>query len=143
MRLVKHRALLGAVLAPWTAPVLILVHAAITNWGWPLGQLLPLIVAGSVIGAYAGSFLVGLPVVYVLTRFGVLSLLSLSLSGGAGGVLVYYFFSTFIGVVFDPSAEFGLIKGAWGASLGAGVALVFGLIARSGTRGLDGIANAA
>ncbi len=127
----EQREAIAAVLAPLAAPVLTVVLFALPAKSLPSYHDLPGIVFPAVIVSYLGFFLVGLPVVFLLRRLRLLNLPALIVCGALSGVIVFSIFEVLLSVLLGTIEYFRLtVSGAiWGASIGAGVAALFGSIA--------------
>lgn len=121
----EQRFWLAAAMAPCVPAVLILASGFHTqSFQWTF-----LMVGLALLTGYLGFLAVGLPLVYMLRRVGLLSLPALMLSGAVFGVLVFYLFSLFLDFLLGSPASFKLMASLLGALLGFSVALSFGLIA--------------
>ena len=127
----RTKRILAAFLAPWSAPILIVLGAVIDAGGWPFHYELGLIVSISVIAAYLGLLLFGLPTLWALRRIGFENIFTITIAGAFIGAIV---FSVFL-VLF----AFGLgshivinnvLSGtSWGMGLGFVVSLTYAIIA--------------
>ena len=124
-----RRRILAAIIAPWAARLATVVFFVVQSRGWPFRSELPWILGVSAITAYVGLFAIGLPIMRALRRAGRLNLLSLTLCAVPAGVLAFYLVLRLLGFLLESSAPFELSQAIWGASHGAFVALVFGVIA--------------
>jgi hypothetical protein len=116
-------------IAPWAAPLAVVLFFVVQSRGWSFRSELPWILGVGAITGYVGLFAIGLPIMRALRRAGRLNLLSLTLCAVPAGVLAFYLFLRILGFLLESSAPFELRHAIWGASLGAFVALVFGVIA--------------
>lgn len=127
-RTTKARFIAAAALAPWAAPVVVVIVSVVAAGEWPYQREFPGIVFYSVLAAYVGLFAAGLPIVYALRRTGHLSVPVLGVAGAVAGVLILYLAMVLLGLLLNSSASFGKLQLMWGAALGFGVAIAFGLI---------------
>ena len=123
-----YRFITAATIAPWTAPLFMILFPVIQSRGWPFHYEVPFIVVASAFMSHIGLYVFGLPLTFLLRRMGWLNLISLTLGGALEGVAVFYLFGRILGHLLNSSSSFALSDGAQGASLGFGVALMYGLI---------------
>jgi len=121
-----RRLILATVFAPLIVPAVFLAFQLLSADN---RSAIFLVAFFSTATAYVGTLVIGLPVVYGLRRARMLNLLSLALAGAAGGVIMFFVFSLFLGFVLESSAPFDLLQALWGGTLGLLVSLAFGALA--------------
>lgn len=126
-----HRKVLAVLLAPLAAPALAILIPVVQSRSWPFHYEVPVIVFSATLMGYGGFFLIGLPSILLLRRFGWLNFPVLIVCGALSGIIVFNVFlvllSTLLGTAeyYRPSLSGTL----WGMTIGASVAALFGLIA--------------
>ena len=137
----RRRLVMATVFAPLIVPA---VFVAFQLFAADNYAAMFLVAFFSTATAYVGTFVIGLPVFYGLRRARMLNLLSLSLAGVAGGVIMFFVFSLFLGFLLESSAPFEFLQALWGGALGLLVSLAFGAFAgitwRSSERPKTGVA---
>ncbi|MEM4987525.1 hypothetical protein V8G57_09020 [Collimonas sp. H4R21] len=127
----RTRIVLAAFLAPWAAPISIVLGATIMAGEWPFHYELPLLVMVSVVFSYAGLFLFGFPIMYGLRRFGLINVFTVSVAGALLGLIVFgaflILFSLALGSPVKIQALFS--DSLWGLGLGFVVSLSYAKIA--------------
>jgi len=120
----------AAFVAPWAAPVAVLLLRAAQGPASPYQSDVPWILGFGVVTSYIGTLVLGLPLVVVLHRIHRLTLVPLLLCGSATGAVVFYLFlKVFALMLGSPLATVRIRDLVGGTMLGVLVALVFGLIA--------------
>ena len=119
----NHRRLVAAAaIAPLTVPA---VFMAIQVFVADNRSAMLLVGAFSTVSAYAGTLLIGLPMVCALRRVQLLSVFSVAGVGAIGGVVVLLAFLHLLGFLLKSSAPFEPIQALWGGVLGLLVSLAF------------------
>jgi hypothetical protein len=130
----SSRITIALIISPWSAPALIVIAATIYAGAWPFHYELGWITACSVVMAYVGLLLWGLPLFRWLQRLQRLDLLTLIGCGAIGGVIFIFAFGAVLSILFE-SPLFSRnprdlwLSVLWGLVLGSTVAATFGLIA--------------
>ena len=121
----KH--VLASAIAP-CAPAVLLNIAGVTSSSIFTANYL--MTGFALVFSYAGFLILGLPVLMLLTRLGILNLAAVLFCGAVLGVLVFLLFLLTLGAVLESSSPFHPLAYVWGAALGFAVALCYGLLAR-------------
>jgi len=127
------RVIVGFLLAPLVVPIAILVRDEIKAGGASSYQSeIAWIFVFAGVTSYLGLLILGLPLTYILKRFGRLVLLSLILGGIVAGGVTMVAFAICFPLLLGSPVRIEDIDAQWlaaGAGLGATTAAVFGLIA--------------
>lgn len=125
-----YRLTAAVVIAPLAAPLAAFLFPIVLSGEWPYNQTdYYWIVGVSTLFSYICFFVIGLPLCWLLKRWRMLHLLTLSIAGAASGIIAIEIFLYFFALSLESSTRFDWIGPIWGASLGFLVALTFGLIA--------------
>ncbi|MFL1456375.1 hypothetical protein ACJO5Y_18190 [Marinobacter sp. GN3S48] len=125
----KRRLWLASITAPLTPVVAVTLVPMFFTQGQAFGNWLPVVILLGLFTSYLGAFVLGLPLVFLLERFGRLNLVALALAGAASGALIFSCFLYFLGLMLGSQSNIGFTEAVWGAGLGLMVAVPFSLVA--------------
>ncbi len=109
--------------------ILIIGLPIIFSQSWPFNDTdYKIIIFVSVIVGYFSLAIIGIPIVYWLTKMGKVNFINLSLSGAIAGAVVFSLFSIILGASLDSTTSLNLGSIIWGAALGLSVALTYSAI---------------
>jgi len=112
------------------APSIIPVYFVLLSWleseGWPGNKQWAPVIFVSLLISYAAFIFMLLPLIYLLSAKGRLNLGLLMVFGGFDGLIAFFAFVTYF---LESRLAFSNLQMYWGFSLGALVALFYGVIA--------------
>ena len=123
------RQVAAILIAPLTPALAVILLAVVASMSWPFNESdYKLIIVVASAASYFSTFSVGLPVLYVLRKYGQLKLQNIALAGGVSGIVVFSLFQVFIALLFGSTVEYGLLTIIWGFVCGFCVAVSYALI---------------
>ena len=123
------RQVAAILIAPLTPALAIILISVVASMSWPFNESdYKMIFGVASVVSYFSLLAVGLPVRYVLRKYGKLKLHHIALAGGVSGIAVFSLFQVFIALLFRSTAEYGLLTMVWGFSCGCCVAVSYALI---------------
>lgn len=123
----KNRTLLAFFISPLSIPLAWAAYMLVSG-SYPDGwKLITLLIAA--LFSYVGIFSIGIPSFALLRKFNCLNLVTLSISGFIGGVIVLFLFGQILAIGIESSASINLAVSVWGGVQGVIIAILFGVIA--------------
>ena len=130
----RDREIAGVIIAPLVIPFVVFVFGASGAFG-AQGVISLVAIFSSVIFSYSGMFILGLPAVYFLKRFGRFNLGWVLVAGVVGGAVVWFVFLELFSRSLESESGVSYLSIVSGAIMGSLVALTYGLIAGVRTSG--------
>ena len=123
------RQVAAILIAPLTPALAIILISVVASMSWPFNDSdYKIIIEVASAVSYFSLLAVGLPVHYVLRKYGKLKLHHVALAGGVSGISVFSLFQVFIALLFGSTADHGLLTMVWGFACGCCVAVSYALI---------------